>query len=329
MATFHNPNPKIALSADFVLNYMPKANHTHVMVYIYALALCARNSQEADNAHIAAQLDILESDVVKAWRYWKKAGLVSIDAAGNVTFTDSKAAPVRDDSRSGEIEPKREALSMTEISNRMSVDADLKTMITMAESLLKKPLSQKEINTLFSFMDWYSLPKEVVLMLLEHCACEDKIKNFSYIEKVAQSWSDEGITTVEAAEKLLKRRAKERSAVNRCKKIFGLERAFSDAEVAHIINWTTNWGMSETMIKEAYSRTTHNTGKLSFAYMGKILAAWSSKGIKSPAALKSAEEGLPKTRTQGANNTYDFEDIARKELQRRIAKYGGEVESGG
>lgn len=335
MAKIEISNPIVPIELNFINKYLPQANPTHVMVYIYALGLCYSN-KPSDNASIADALDILESDVIKAWKYWVKTGLISLGEDGTVTFLSTHSAPVakkEPPKAAPKAEQKVEStpasahrdISMHEITAKMDSDKSLSDTLKMAQLIWGKPLTQSEIKALYSFLEWYSFSYEVLLMLIEYCAADDKTKNIKYMEAVAEAWANDGITTVGMAEKVIKRKEKERSMLKRCCHIFGLGRAFSEKEVEYISEWTNTLGMSEAMIKEAYARTTLNTGKLSFQYMNKILLSWAKDGIKTMAALKEADNARKSAkpaspRDASADPHYDFDDIERLALERRMKK---------
>lgn len=327
MADIRVMNTIVPLEAEFIEKYMTKANPTHVMVYIYALALCYQK-KPADNASIAAALDILESDVIKAWKYWVKTGLISISDDGTITFLSlswdsvapKPASPKAAKPQKNE-KPAPRDIPMNEITKKIESDRALADTMKMAQFIWGKPLSQSEIKLMYSILEWYSFSNEVLLMLVEYCASDEKTKSAKYMEAVAEGWAADGITSVTAAEKVLRKKEKERSMLKKCAQMFSVGRSFSDTESEYIVRWTTNFGMSEAMIKEAYARTTLNTGKLSFQYMNKILESWHKSGITTVNALKNAEGARrPQTGAQKSSSNYDFDDIERLELERRIKK---------
>jgi hypothetical protein len=71
---------------------MISANATYVKVYLYGLAKGYEGEEDVSNAAIAEALDILETDVSKAWRYWKKVGLVHSEGKGVLVF-DAISSP--------------------------------------------------------------------------------------------------------------------------------------------------------------------------------------------------------------------------------------------
>ena len=324
MASFSHAQKSIPLPIDFINKYMISANATYVKVYLYGLAKCYEQEADITNADIAEALDILETDVNKAWRYWKKVGLVHSEKKGSLIFDIIPA-------ESGNIQKKAEStiavneevkpspVSMKEISHSMEINPSIKETITTAEKLLKKTLSQREITAIYNFMDWYSMSGEMVLVLLEYCLNAEKT-SFAYIEKVAASWNEQGITTLEAAAKVLNRSIKENKIQNKCKKLFGIDRALSGTEAKYISSWSLDMGMSEAMIKSAYERTVNNTGKLSFPYMNTIIKAWHEKGIKTVSQID--QKDTKRTVKKGSAD-YELDEMAAIERRYRLEKHKG------
>ena len=159
---------------------------------------------------------------------------------------------------------------------------------------------------------------EMVLVLLEYCLNAEKT-SFAYIEKVAASWNEQGITTLEAAAKVLNRSIKENKIQNKCKKLFGIDRALSGTEAKYISSWSLDMGMSEAMIK-SYERTVNNTGKLSFPYMNTIIKAWYEKGIKTVSQIDQKDAKRP---VKKGNADYELDEMAAIERRLRLQKHKG------
>ena len=313
MASFFHANKSVPLPMEFINKYMISANATYVKVYLYGLAKCYEGEEDVSNASIAEALDILETDVSKAWRYWKKVGLVHSEGKGVLVFDTVLQEPLKN-------EPLKETkpAPMKEITKAMGINPKMKETVAMAEQMLKKPLSQREVTSLYSFMQEYSMTQEMVLVLLEYCVTIDKT-NFSYIEKVAESWSEQGINTLAEATKVLNRVTKEVRMQKKCKKIFGLDRELSGAESNYIARWVSDFSMSEAMIRTAYEKTVNNTGKISMPYMNTILKSWYEKGIKTVSQIAEKESASPK-KERGKSTGYQLDDMAALERKLRLQK---------
>lgn len=325
MANFIHANKSVSIPMEFINNYMPQANATYVKVYLYGLLKCYEGG-DVSNASIADALDILETDVNKAWRYWKRVGLVHSEGKGTLVFDPVpesiakeetvKEQPAEEKPVEEKPQEKVKEVSMKELAKAMEINPKMKETVTMAEQLLKKTLSRREVTSLYNFTEWYSMSQEMVLVLLEYCVTIDKT-SFSYIEKVASGWNENGITTLESATKELNRAIKVMKMQNKVKKIFGLDREFSGTESNYITKWVTELSMSEAMIKNAYERTVTNTGKISMPYMNSILVSWHSKGIKTVSQIAEKEAPAPKGKNTA---TYQLDDMAAIERRLRLEK---------
>lgn len=322
MASFFHANKSVPLPMEFINKYMISANATYVKVYLYGLLKCYEGEEDVSNATIAEALDILETDVSKAWRYWKKVGLVHSEGKGILVFDAVGTDIVKEESPKAE-QPKESSekaknASMRDISKAMGINPKMKETVTMAEQLLKKPLTQREITSLYSFMQDYSMTQEMVILLLEYCVTMDKT-NFSYIEKVADGWREQGITTLAEATKVLNRLNKEVRMQKKCKKIFGLDRELSQTELNYIARWVSELSMSEAMIRTAYEKTVTNTGKISMPYMNTILKSWFEKGIKTVSQIQE-KEAVPTQKPKSRTADYQLDDMAALERKLRLQK---------
>ncbi len=329
MADFFHFQKCVPLPIEFINKYMINANATYVKVYLYGLALCYESKENVTNADIAEALDILETDVSKAWRYWKRVGLVSSEGKGSIMYNAIPCAEtLHEEKKKEEPQQKKQSqthehkpsASMEEIYKAMDINPKMRETVKMAEQLLKKTLSSREIEAIYNFMQWYGMSEAVVLELFEYCVTIEKT-SISYIEKVAQNWFDNGITTVEAATKVLNRAVKEIKMQNKCKKMFGIDRAFSAGEIKYISVWVSEYMMSESMIKAAYERTVLNTGKLSMPYMNTILRSWHEKGIKSVSQIEQKGDYQSPKKTKNAS--YELDEMAALERKLRLAKQKG------
>lgn len=314
MASFMHENKSVPIPMEFINKYMINANATYVKVYLYGLLKCYEGEEDVSNAAIAEALDILETDVSKAWRYWKKVGLIHSEGKGTLVFNAVVQPEKKQEEK--EIPEKVKQTSMKEILKAMDINPKMKETVKMAEQLLKKTLSAREITSLYNFMQWYQMSQEMVLVLLEYCVTIDKT-SFSYIEKVASGWNEKGITTLDGAAKELNRAAKEIRMQNKCKKIFGLDRELSQTEAGYVSRWVSELSMSEAMIRNAYERTVTNTGKISMPYMNTILKSWHDKGIKNVSQIPEKDSAPSKGKSAAG---YQLDDMAALERRLRLER---------
>ncbi len=319
--------PAFPVASAFVDKYMAEANATFVKVYLYGLRLCYAVGTKPDNAHIAEALDLLESDVVRAWRYWEKKGVIRRGPEGGIEFVDL----TMETPQPPKVQEKPQ-YKARDIAAAVTEDRKMAMLLDFAQNVFGKTLGTAETATLFSFYDWLKLPLEVIMMLLEHCAALEKY-SMRYAEKIAIAWADEGIDTIEKAEKHLQNADKRAKLSRKYKRMLGISgRDLSDAEYAHILQWTEEMQMPQELIKTAYEKAVLATGQASFPYINAILQSWHKQGIHALSELSrdAAPAAAPKAQPKKTNRflnyeqtaVYDFEEIERRALEKRINEYG-------
>ncbi|MCC8014816.1 MAG: DnaD domain protein [Eubacterium sp.] len=289
----------IPVSADFINNHMPQANGAYVKVYLLALSL-AFSKCEMSTAEIAGKLNFLESDVVNAFDYWDKNGLLKYGKE-NVFFGD--AEPIREN------EEKPVKKSMEEISEAMTQNKALSDLCALSQEILGKTLKNKDIETLYWFYDELGLSPEVITMLLEYCVSKDK-RNMNYIERVAISWHKNGIITIDAADKFITVEKEKSGYFYSLRKLFGIEnRNLSKTEETYLKTWRDTYCMDENMVGLAYEYCIMQTSKLSFPYMNSIIKRWYELNIHTIPEAEQDHEDFKNKNKQNNLNVYDVDNI--------------------
>lgn len=313
----------VTVPIHFIHEIMPNANGTFVKIYLYALSL-AQSGIEMNNAEIAKSLGILESDVMQAFTYWYQNGVL-VMRDNVVEFLDFPSPP--DLPKSAVTE---QSLSpIDHVTAVVSANEALADMYTLAQGVLDKTLTTSEIQTLYWIYDNLKFSPEAVLMLLEYCVSKEK-RNMKYIEQVAISWAEKGITTMETIDRYLKEEQKNSGYVYSLKRLFGInDRNLSRMEEEMMERWRDNYHMSEEMAALAYEYCIMQTSKLSFPYIDKILSRWAKNGIRTIEAAEHDNEQFKNTNMNKSNqnekykvyednyNHDELEHIIRKKLDNK------------
>ena len=312
----------VAVPYEFIDKHLSNANGTFVKVYLYAMR---HGGEEITDEGIAEALGILESDVLKAWRYWEKQGIVSLEK-GEVDFDPRLAQepkPVEEKKSSG-----KKKYTEQEMVQAMENNEELKFLYSFAQQKLGNIIPPADVNILFSLYDWLKLPVEVIVMLFEYCTDKGKL-NMRYIESTALRWVEQGLRTTEQVDEYCRREEEQKKHYAEFQKATGISgRTLSQTEKKYIDTWTEQFRFSMEMILLAYEQTVMNTGQISMPYMNKILTSWHSEGISSPSAVKQAKEqyraskGDKKTVKTGFNRTAPMseDDLLAQEIQNRRMK---------
>lgn len=299
----------IPVPAEFVERHMADANGAYVKVYLYAMNLARKGANE-DTAEIAKNLKLLESDVVNALDYWRAAGALDMPSGAVSVFSDGAK---RAENAEGASKTQK---TPAEISEIMSENKSLADLCEIAQQILGKTLNPKDMETLYWFYDELGLSPEVISMLLEYCVSRGK-RNMNYIEKVALTWHENGITTIDAAETYTSDERDKHSYFASLRKLFGINnRNLSKTEEMFLKTWRTDYGMSEDMVALAYEYCIMHTSKLSFPYMNSILKRWYEHGISTVKEAEADHEGFK----SGSGNDFNAykSDIDHDELEEII-----------
>ena len=188
-----------------------------------------------------------------------------------------------------EVHAPRKKQPSSEQLNEMLTDNELQNLISEAEAYCKRDLAQKELNSLIYIKDQLKLSFDLCEYLLEYCA-EIKKTSFSYIEKVAINWYEEGIVTREEAEEYTDHIF---TLYSKILKALGIKNRFSPApiEKKFIRKWTKDFGFTDEIIIEACNRAiTNKPHDAGFPYVNGILEDWHNNGVDSFAKISEMDE---------------------------------------
>lgn len=296
---FLNSISSTVIDNNFIDNFMADApSSVFSLIYIYAYR-CAMANISVSNSDIAKKFNVIESDVIKAWKYWESVGLISagdengkledkVKVADNdfkketaVTIDNVKT---KDKKESPKVVTVRPVFSPTDINNIISLSPEVGEILKLAEASKGKTLSHKETEVVVWMYQELELPFDAILVLLNFCYQNNKPPR--YMEKTAIDWTEKGIVTSEAASDYL-------SFYNNYGKVlkcFGVnDRVATAPERNNIDRWIKEWEMSFELIELAAKRTVENTGKAAFSYCNKILETWYKSGFKTESDVEKSE----------------------------------------
>jgi len=302
--------PYTLVSNDFIDKYMLTSNSTYSIVYIYLLRMCAEKDFLPQTSFVAEKLNILESDVLNAIKFWAEKKILQFELIGDdisLIFLDipkeektQERVVEKEKHKNAKARPlkSKPAYTNEEIELYKSQPEAMR-IFNYAEKILGKLLKTNELTILFSFYDWLRLPVEVIEKLLDYCASIGK-KHFNYIEAVAIDWADKGIDSADRVDEYT-----ERFKNNYLKilKFFGItDRVPIDKEIAFMDRWTDDYKMSLEMIKEACSITIMNTSSASFSYADTILKNWKDQNINTVKDAENSKKEFKETKKKNENS---------------------------
>ena len=330
---------------------MPQANDAQLKIYLFLLRMLSAG-RSLDIPEIADVFNHTEKDVMRALKYWEKCGvlLLEYDAAKNLTgirlldLTGSrpvsenaseKAVPQKtvSESRTAEKSPSesrrssdqeayaRPSYSLDDLKAFQEKDSTAQ-LLFIAEQYLGRTLSPSDIKSILFFSDRLHFSDDLIDYLLQYCVERGK-KDFRYMEKVAISWAEAGVTTPAEAERQAGRYDR---TVYTIMNSLGKTNAPTRREAEFIRRWREEYGFEPSIIMEACERTVLATDRHRFESADKILSSWKESGVHHLSDIARLDAGFQKekparqTRERSADrynrfmqNSYDY-DALEKEL---------------
>lgn len=311
---------------EFIDTYMAAANGEYVKVYLYMLR---HRGEEVNLASIADALNHTEADVRRALAYWKKMGVLG-DGEENRTFRENLAP--RENLASGESRASRETAASKSASlpetpaamekqeerrsygkadlDRLQGDGEFSQLLYVAGQYMGRLLKPQDADMLAYLYDGLHMPCDVIEYVIEYCV-QNRHNSIRYMEKVALSWHEKGIDTVEKAKAWTEHFNQDAFAVM---KAFGInDRRPGNTEWDTIERWYKVWGFSRQLVVEACNRTMEAIHKPSFQYADRILEEWNRSGVHTMEDVEKADGKRRKpaqqeARRRGGNQFRNFEE---------------------
>ena len=282
------------LDNEFIDQYMVRANGEYVKVYLLLLRHMNQSSGCLSVSELADLLECTEKDILRALRYWKSEGLLDYlddtpdDPSPKSTAPSPAASSGLHDVQSGYMTSSIPADSVSDSAALASTTniqqyrsrkerAEFKELLFVAEQYLGKTLSATDIDQITYFYDTLNMSAELIEYLIEYCV-ENGHKSMHYINKVALSWHEENITTVNLAKTSSFLYNKNCYCVLNAYGIKG--RGPAASEIAYIRKWSEEYGFALEVILEACDRTMNSIHQPSFDYTDSILKRWKDKNVR-------------------------------------------------
>ena len=294
-----------------------------------ALLLILSQNGKAGARDIAKALGCTESDADDFLDFWVEEGVLikNCDAPAPQP-AQKKEKPVKEIKEASEKKKTLEnvpapVLTDKEVVEILKDSPDSQEVVQVAQEIFGGTISRALQKAAVNMVYYYGLPGEVVLTILQYYKSErDKKKpvGIAYLNAMAKNWSEEGITTLDAAEEKI---SELENSNDFWKEILDLAsikyRAPSVKQRAVIKEWKEDFSIE--LIGYACEIMKENASTPSIKYLEKILKNWKKAGIKTIDEAKADSEKHTETKSKSTKknkyeieSTYDIDEITRKAL---------------
>ncbi|RVU55723.1 DnaD domain protein [Anaerosphaera multitolerans] len=264
----------------FINDYMPGADGNFVKVYLmgYKLARESGGLRKFDNNLIADLLGLIESDVLRAWDYWEKAGIVTKEYDGededdfNIIFLNLKELYIQNIYSAPKIEERVDQNSILD-------DPKIADLLSKAEYYLRGQISVAKKQEIASWRDFYNMPVELIEEAFWYATEVKKIYKLPYIEGVIRNWSENNIRTMEDIQNSYLEYDEKYYRFLKVKERIGISNKAYNARDFELVNsWFDEHNMDYDLVMAASDKCI-NTNNPNLGYVNRILMNWKEKGI--------------------------------------------------
>ncbi len=343
--SFHLKDTKVELGTTpieniFIEQFLTTADGNYVKVYLlaYKYALSGKKEPKVDHKFLSKQLNITLTDVINAWIYWEKMGVVER------VFPDG----VPSDSESTEFEVvfrnltelyldsvyknKYEKAKPSYTYNAPVVTSDdlvssfknpaLSNMFKEIDDAFRRNLHSNERMKILEFVDEYGMDTDVIVKAF-YIASEDKgIRNIPYALGILRNWHGMGIRTFSELENMLEDRNERQAQYIKIKRAIGSATSrVTPVERTIIDRWLDEWNFSMELIMKACEKTA-GTSNPSINYINGIISDWNDKNLRTIEDVEEEEKRFKEERfkksqqkkeeeTKGANVNTKFHNFSQ------------------
>ena len=202
-----------------------------------------------------------------------------------------------------------------EIEAMMQRDESLALLLEECQQIAGKLFSVHETTRLLGMADYMRFDHDSILLLFAYAAKLGKC-SVAYVEKMAASLLQEGVTTYSAVEAYLSAKEKQLTLEGHVRKLAGVaQRAFSAKEKKFLASWT-ELAFSESLLTLAYEVTVDNTGAFSFPYMNKVLLNWHEAGYTTAEEVNAALLSYRTQKEETKDKSFDVDEFFEAALKR-------------
>lgn len=314
-----------AIENIFINDFMPMANGTYVKVYLlgYKFAHDMIDVDCANNNMIARHLDIPLEDVLNAWEFWDKKGIVKrhiTDDSVNYDieflslrqlYINNNFSPITTES----VELKSEANQKSNALIEASKNPEIKNMFYQIDQIMRRQLTPKErMDILDSFYN-FNIDPDVIVRAFEYSVDERNVKRVNYALKILTNWYDDGLLTLEDIDDYLKTTSTLFYSYKQIYKSLGYGSKQVTAGDKEIIDtWISKESLPLDFILEVLKENSKKTSNVNMNFMDAIMKRLISENIKDVESYQSMDKS-PKKKPEYKEN------IAPKSSQKNTNKF--------
>ena len=259
----------------FIHEFMAAAPEGYLKVYLLAL-MHADLGLAISREEIARHLNMEEEDVLKAWNYWEKMGVVrkrKTESEDQFNY-DVEFVTLRQQMYG---QPDMTSSDgRYQIADQMS-DPRIQEMISEIEQITGRVFSSSEISEVISWIEDFQTQPEAVTYVFSYSKKNRRKTDIRYVGTILRQWTSEGLRDVAAIEEYLGRVDKQNTMHKRVFKALGFSRNATEEEKRIMDTWFEDMRIPLDTVLAA-CRKTAGISSPNINYVNKVLTNWKNEG---------------------------------------------------
>ena len=275
----------------FINEYMTQAPGDYVKVYLFAL-MYADFDMQMTNETIAKHLGMDDEDVLKAWTYWEKMGVVKkhYEKPGDkfryrVEFLNLKQLVYGKKPKN----LKNDAKVPDRLKELMDNDT-IKDMYSEIERISGRLFEGKEPAEILSWINDFNATPEMIVYAYSYCVKKKNHSNHKYVAAIVKEWVNQGLKTIDQIEDYLEETDNRHYLYKRVLRALGFLRNATEEEKRIMDTWFDQMGFGIDKVLDACKKTT-GISNPNINYINSVLKAWNNGGEKTPTSSEGGKGG--------------------------------------
>ncbi|SHJ93303.1 DnaD domain protein [Paramaledivibacter caminithermalis] len=320
----------------FINDFMPMADGTYVKVYLlgYKYATDRDDNIIVDNNTISKHLNIPLVDVLRAWDFWEKAGIIKKhpkDTNDNndftVEFLSLRQLYIDNNYELKNVSNFKSSSNSKEYSCspddliKANKSPEIKNMFYQIDQLMRRQLTINERLVVLEWIYNFNMDTDIIVKAFEYSIEKRKVKSIRYVGGIIRSWYDSGIINLEKLEGHLNSVDKKYIYYDKIFKTLGFNfRQPSKAEKDTMDIWLDEWNFSLDMILKACENS-KKTSNPSINYINSILLAWKNDGINTPEEVEIKNQERKNSKAKKISSKIFDKKNKFNDFEQRAVKY--------
>ncbi len=279
---FKLSRPKIdlghtAVENIFINDFMPLAKGDYVKVYLLGYYLACTGNSSFSNETIAKQLGMDIDEVITAWHYWQKQGIVSCinndvyhsEHQFDVSFHSIREKYVESGNPLPVVKKTKKAAASSKLLAALS-NPHVKKMFEDIEFYARRMLTPQEKSRVLTFLENYHMDIDLVVMAFYITYEERAIarNQLNYIEGIIKNWYNASIFSMTALRESERDEIKHYQLFREVSRALGINQRQIPSEVQKVVSdWRDAKNYDEDYILYVIKQATRRTNNPNLNYL--------------------------------------------------------------